>query len=446
MIANAMKPRLLPRFGLAVMGAVLATTCLTAGDQFAADKPASTPANPEPVRTLTLAEAVQYALEYNPEIAAVRQQRGIAEAGVVIARTYPFNPTWEGKVRAADGPASAGITNRVSNEHKLAIDLELRGQGRYRRQGAYAALTRTDWEIAALETSLAVHVVRAYYAILYRREKLKLIEEGVRLNEKAAEDVKKLRDAGNLTKADPILIETEIADARAQRGPGRAALVAAWHEFRRALGVTQEIIDVKGALTLPAQKLDAADLLEEALERRPDRHAREAALSEAEAKVGLEFANRYGNLNIGPAYEYDPTRINLIGFQVITPLPLVNTHRGEILQRQAERERAARELLQNEVQIRQDVYAAVARLENARAAVKTYETDLLPRLRDGLDRIEKLLEAGDKDVSLLSVIDVRRKLLKARDGYLDALWEQSQAQADLEAAMGVVTEVGPGPR
>jgi cobalt-zinc-cadmium efflux system outer membrane protein len=437
---------LLPRFGLAVIGAVLATTCLIAGDQFAADKPASTPANPEPVRTLTLAEAVQYALEYNPEIAAVRQQRGIAEAGVVIARTYPFNPVWEGRVRAADGPESAAITNRVGNEHNVSIDLELRGQGRYRRQGAFATLSRTDWEIAFQETNLAVRVVRAYYAILYRREKLKLVEEGVHLNEKAAEDVKKLRDAGNLTKADPILIETEIADARAQRGPGRAALVAAWHEFRRSLGVTHEIVDVKGTLTTPARELDAAALLEEALERRPDRRAREAAVSEADAKLLLERANRYGILNIGTAYEYDSSRVNLIGGQVLVPLPLVNTHRGEILQRQAERERAARELQQSEVQVRQDVYAAIARMENARAAVKTYETDLLPRLRDGLDRIEKLLEAGDKDVTLLSVIDVRRKLLKARDGYLDALWEQSQAQADLEAAVGVVTEVGPAPR
>ena len=30
----------------------------------------------------------------------------------------------------------------------------------------------------------------------------------------------------------------------------------------------------------------------------------------------------------------------------------------------------------------------------------------------------------------------RRKLLKMRDGYLDAQWEASQAQADLAAAVG----------
>jgi cobalt-zinc-cadmium efflux system outer membrane protein len=222
--------------------------------------------------------------------------------------------------------------------------------------------------------------------------------------------------------------------------------VAAWHEFRRSLGVTEEIVDVQGKQATPPTHADAAALVAEALQRRPDRQARAAALSEADAKLRLEVANRYGNPNMGPAYEYDPTRINLIGAQVVVPLPLVNTRRGEILQRQAEREKAGRELQQSEVQIRQDVYAAIARLENARAAVKTYETNLLPSLRDGLERIEKLLAAGDKDVTLLSVIDVRRKLLKARDGYLDALWELSQAQADLEAAQGVVTGTAPAPR
>jgi outer membrane protein TolC len=39
-------------------------------------------------------------------------------------------------------------------------------------------------------------------------------------------------------------------------------------------------------------------------------------------------------------------------------------------------------------------------------------------------------------VDVLRVIDVRRKLLRARDSYLDALWAVSQARADLLAATG----------
>src|SRR4029077_4753151 len=52
---------------------------------------------------LTRQEAVRWALQHNPELAAIRQQRGIAAAAVVIAETYPFNPAWEGIVEGNSG-------------------------------------------------------------------------------------------------------------------------------------------------------------------------------------------------------------------------------------------------------------------------------------------------------------------------------------------------------
>src|SRR5205085_12261814 len=96
---------------------------------------------------LPLDAAVRWALENNPELAALRQQHGIAAAAVVIARTYPFNPIWENRVQQASGPASAGITNQVPLDQLVLLELEVRGQGVYRREGAYHALTRTDWQI-----------------------------------------------------------------------------------------------------------------------------------------------------------------------------------------------------------------------------------------------------------------------------------------------------------
>src|SRR5262249_47476102 len=120
----------------------LAIACLTCKTAGAAEPPASA----EPLTPVwSRAAAVRWALQNNPEIAAIRQQHGIAAAGVIIAQTYPFNPVWEVKIRAANGPESAGIGNRVSNEHKVLLDVEIRGQGTYRREVAWAALSRTDW-------------------------------------------------------------------------------------------------------------------------------------------------------------------------------------------------------------------------------------------------------------------------------------------------------------
>jgi outer membrane protein TolC len=56
-----------------------------------------------------------------------------------------------------------------------------------------------------------------------------------------------------------------------------------------------------------------------------------------------------------------------------------------------------------------------------------------------LDATQKLIAAGEPSVDVLRVLDIRRKVLKARDTYLDAIYELRQARDDLAAAVGDVT-------
>jgi outer membrane protein TolC len=122
--------------------------------------------------------------------------------------------------------------------------------------------------------------------------------------------------------------------------------------------------------------------------------------------------------------------------QFALPLPVFNTHRGDIQQRQAERAQAALLLRQNEVFVRQDVRAALARLEQDRRWLATYHNDLVPSLEKSLKDIITLFEARAPGVDVLRVIDVQRKLLHARDLELDAAFEVRMALADLAAAVG----------
>ena len=52
---------------------------------------------------------------------------------------------------------------------------------------------------------------------------------------------------------------------------------------------------------------------------------------------------------------------------------------------------------------------------------------MLPQLEAAMTDILNLFERGVGGVDVLKVIDIRRRLLTARDGYLAALWELSQA-------------------
>src|SRR5437660_7253169 len=113
-----------------VLASLLGLTCVAlAAEPERLGPPAMLP-EPRP-KSLTLNDAVCLALERNPELAALRQEHGIAAAAVVIADTYPFNPVWENRVQQASGPESAGITNQVPLEEIVLLELEMRGQGIY---------------------------------------------------------------------------------------------------------------------------------------------------------------------------------------------------------------------------------------------------------------------------------------------------------------------------
>ena len=125
-------------------------------------------------RLLSIEASVQYALTKNPQLIAIREEHGIAAAAVVIAKTYPFNPVYQASYQEAHGPAGS-VDNPFVQQHQVTLEVELFHQRAYRQQAAFAALSRTDWEIAAQELMFAVNAIRAFDGFLYRRDKLALL-------------------------------------------------------------------------------------------------------------------------------------------------------------------------------------------------------------------------------------------------------------------------------
>lgn len=403
---------------------------------FAEPCPPGGGADAEPLPSvLTLPAAVRWAIQHNPTLATLRKQRGIAAAAVVIANTYPFNPIVQDFVWGAGGPASAGITNRVFNEHTTRLDLELRGQGKHRRAAAQAALSRTEWEIATQEVLIGVQVVRAFQTALHRREKLRVLEQTARLQEEVTEAVGKLVEQGQQPATELMLARTDLVGARTAVAPARNLLVVAENDLSRLLGVIDTPYTLEGTLETALPKVEEPELVTVAVERRPDLHALELAVQEAEARVRLEIANRWGNPSIGPAFEYNETSVYFMGVWAIWQIPILNTRRGDIQQRQAERARAIQAVDSLHITLRQDVRIALKRLEAAEETADMFRSQMIPALRSARADIDKLFAAG-AGVTLARVIAIRTQLLQAFSSYLDALLELALAEADLAAAIG----------
>jgi outer membrane protein TolC len=411
--------------------AILATG-LMAGALIGADPPPATSGPP----VIPLDAAVRYALENNPQLTAARTQRGIAAAGVVLARIYPHNPTLEATVLRASGPESAGITSRVFQEYILSQPLEIMGQRRKRIAAANATVTRTEWEIAAQELTIAIGVIRAYNTVLYRQQKLQIIEQTIRLNEQIVDRGRRLAEVGQLRPADLILANTELAASRAQRGQGRTSLAVARSDLRLQLGTLNDNFGLDGELVRAIPSADEQLLTQAALSTRPELQARHAAITEAEAQLRLQIADRWGNPSVGPRYEHSESSASFVGAVLIVPIPAINRKQGEIAQRQADLARAHMDLRQTEIQVEQSVQAALARLAEARKWADEYPTAVLPNLKKAREDLERLFAQGEQGVDVLRVLGVQTNLLRTIDAYLDARFEVSQALADLAAAIG----------
>ncbi len=421
------------------LAALAGLSCLALGAWAQPEEELPKPSEQQP---LTLSAAVQWALAHNPQLATFRRNRGVAQAAVQIAKQYPFNPIVQDFVWYGNGPPAAGVTNHVFEEHTMRTDLELMHQGRYRRGIARNALSRTEWEIAAQELLVSVQVTRAFNNVLYRRAKYRVLEEGAQFTQQIADNVKHLYEQGTLKSADLLLAQADVVEARNLLGPARSLLVVAENDLRRALGMIEESLAVDGTLEKGFVAPPASALVQVSMERRPDLHALEFAVREANERVRFEVANRWGNPSLGPAFEFNETSVYFTGAWLIWSPPVFNTRKGEIRQRQAELARAVQALRQGEVQVRQDVFAGLSRLVQAEHVVNEFRDIALPKLRQTREELDKLYEAGQPGVDLARVIDVRRRLLRARDSYLDVLLELSQAQTDLAAAVSDLSFAG----
>ena len=404
------------------------------GNAAVATAPGSTtpPVAAEPP-ALAPVDAVRFALENNPSLMAIREQRGFAQGAVVMARTYQYNPIAQLNFFGAVGE---GVTMPFTQAQKVTLDVELFGQRGFRKQAASALVTRTEWDIATQELLIAVAANRAYNTVLYRQRKFEVLEDTVKINEKVVEQVKKLVELGQLRPADLIVARTELDAATAQLGQGRTAIAFARSDLRRQFGTLDDAFTIQGELDLPIPTTEFEVLANAALQKRPDLQSRKAMVAEVQAQRDLRIADRYGNPNIGPLYDTTETGVRFYGVQVGGPIPIFNQRTGEILQAKATVAQATRTVRQFEVQATQDVQAALARYLQARKWADEYATTVLPNLRKALADVNTLLAQNEPGVDVLKVIGVQRNYLTSFSAYLDALYEVSQARADLAAAVG----------
>jgi outer membrane protein, heavy metal efflux system len=406
-----------------------------------------------------LQAALYGAITSNPDLVTLRQGNALvasAEA-VEVARHFPttLNPTlwidYRPITLIPNGTFGSGslVGSRSSEsgfyhygQNYIYISLrqpvELGHQTTHRFHIAEAAFNQQQWVVVQAELTALVQTYRFFQTAAYRRQKYRLADELADFNDRLSQSLQKRMEANQVQAADVTLARVESRATRQLVKAARQDYLTALTDLRNQIGIPEQAgaLEPLGEFTLPPYipPVDEQSMIREALRSRPDVHAALAQISGTHAAVKLAKGDRIPTPIIGPQYEMDEAGVQYIGFVLISPLPIWNSGKPLVLQREAEHRRAIVAYEQAQQRVMAQVRAAVAKWNGATELVNE-SVGLSVELDKEVKVLERLFEAGQADLTKL--MQARQRLIQLQNAQLDAVWQATQAQADLLLALGM---------
>lgn len=393
-------------------------------------------------RSLTLPQAVEYAQTNNGQLKALREEKGIREAGKIKAGLYP-NPVLE-----MDGTTGELSGSPSENSISLGISQEFLTMGKRGKRLVVAdkEIESFDRQIDNSGRLLTEEVKITFYDLLLAEKRVELAERSISLNNQLLEVTKQRLEAGDIPELEVNLARVEVARSEGRKVEAERELYPAKARLLALMGLPpDEAASFSGSLEARAFVKTLGDLKGMALAKRPDIRALEAEKTKSDAEIALARAERIPNITAGLGYQRDNTEIevagndvkdrdNLIGLKVSIPIPLFDRNQAGIREARARKGSAESRYLFARKVVEREVEGAHARLTTAEKSLSIYAKDIIPQLEENLKLVQEAYRLGE--VGILTVIEEQKKFFEVNDGYLAALYNRQTALAKLEAAVG----------
>ena len=421
----------------------LVLTLVAAGLLCAARAGAQTPTpDPAPAVQLTLAEALQQALDRNRDLAVSRREVDVSRGRLQQARRYPFNPELvvEGEAGRGIGREDAERRGIGGGKIGLAQVVEIRGQRGLRIRGAESELGRAEWAARETEREVAAETTRAFSGLLLAKERLGLSREVLTLVTGLRDTARRLVDAGDAPEIDVLRAEVEVRRALTRVTQDEAAVQVAIRALALLIGAPADVRFVAtGPLLLDPVSGTLEQLINDARANRPDLKAAEAAIEATRAGRALVEAERFLpsvtlSASYGEGLDFD-SRTRLALFGVSIPLPFWNRREGDLQAAQAQVATQQAERQRVLARIDKEVATAFRQFDAARKVVEEYVQRIVPAQEQNVRLVEQGYRVGQ--LRLTDALLVQRDFIETRTTYLDAIAAHNAARVELQKAAAV---------
>ncbi|MEO7041132.1 MAG: TolC family protein [Gemmatimonadaceae bacterium] len=393
---------------------------------------------------LTRADAVQLALDRNPQLDVAREQIAQLRAVKVQAAAIP-DPALTASLDQQPGL----FRSSASGQKNIGATLDLPFPNKFRLRGnvAGADVKAAQANYTALRQQIAALTSEQYDSLLVALRHRVDLSEAQTLASDFLKRTQARFDAGTAPRLDVIKAQVDVAGATNDLISNQRTITDARSALNRFIGrPLGAAIVATDSLTVPPE-LPSIDALEAAaLNARPELAGLMAQRAGARSATTLAREFWLPDLTLGVSRDVSgKSGPGVFSTGLALPLPLLfwQHTKGEVSQSEhRERELAAtyRDL---EAQVAEDVRDAYSAASTALRQAIYIRDQLLPSAREAYRSTAASYAIGGS--SAFEVIDARRTLLDAESQYADALASANTSRSDLERAVSVpLSTIVPG--
>jgi outer membrane protein, heavy metal efflux system len=375
---------------------------------------------------LTLQSALELAEKQNLELAAARQRRAVALAGIRIARQRP-NPTFS-FTALRDEPHEGWFFDQP---------VELGGKRAHRVELADQEGRLTDVEIATLTRQIRRRTREAFYSLAHARAESQRLNHVLTLARRLQQIAQERFEAGAVAQLEVIQAGLEVARAEADFKVAQQRERVALSELNTLLNepastpreLAESLFELPPGVSLP-------DLIQLAYQANPELQHLAQEQKVEESHRGLLRAERVPNLDLQYGLDFNSPRDFRVGprSQLSLVLPIFSRNQGEIAQSLANQRVLESEEAATKRTVAGQVEAAYLDLDAQRTQAETYGQTVLPAARRLESMSEDSYRSGKADI--LVVLTAQRNVQDAERDYLDSLFSVQRSFAGLEETVG----------
>ncbi len=384
---------------------------------------------PSAGKNITLGEALNIAIEKNPQLQSTRDQIDAAIGSLRQSKLYP-NPVLG--LLAEEIPSNELGLNQSQNLVGITQPIITGGKRGLGIKVSEKSKEKDEFERDAVLLAVIADTKKAFYKVVADQEGYAIAKKVEEIAKGIYESEKVRFDAGEVAITNVLRAEVELSKARNLVSNAEGNLQNSIKELQTVMGIPEEILNgVMGKLLTKPEELSLHELELNMKGNQPVLKASKKNIEIAETQLTLGKRQAIPDINVSAGYkQLTQENVDTIQMGIEIPAPFFNRNQGNIQKGKALSKKAKSENLSVYNELLFQLKKNFNSYNVERKRVIEYGDKILPKAEESLKLITRGYKEGEFDY--IDLLDAQRTWAETRISYIESLKNLNLLIADIE--------------